>query len=134
MNNQNQRHQEKRVAIPVQTEPTTEPVQIEPEQTDQPTKTRELLKRNYVKTVPAPSSEALELLKYLYYKEMLIFGRDKLVKYILENHADIKVSRRQIADWLKLQETNQINTRHKTSKDIKATVVKKYINNWRWIL
>ena len=108
--------------MPVQTEP--EPVQIEPEQTDQPTKTRELLKRNYVKTAPASSSEALELLHSLYNNEMLIFGRDILFKYILENHADIKVSRRQIADWLKLQEINQINTRHKTSKDTKATVLK----------
>ena len=99
------------------TEPTTESEQIPKE--------RELLKRNYVRSAPAPSSETLQLLQNLYYKEMLIFGRDKLFKYIQENHADIKVSRRQINDWLKLQEINQINTGHKTSKDIKATVVKK---------
>ena len=100
-------------------EPVEEPVESEIP------KERELLKRNYVRTAPAPSSEALQLLQNLYYKEMLIFGRDKLFKYIQENHKDVKISRRQIADWLKLQEINQINTRHKTSRDIKATVVKK---------
>ena len=52
------------------TEPTTEPEQIPKE--------RELLKRNHVKTAPAPSSEALQLLQNLYYKEMLIFGRGNL--------------------------------------------------------
>ena len=46
----------RRIVVPVKTEPVqdTEPVEIE-----QPTKSRELLKRNYVKTAPAPPSEAL---------------------------------------------------------------------------
>ena len=35
----------------------------------------------------------------------------------------MKVSRRQISDWLKMQEINQINTRHKKSKDLMAKVV-----------
>ena len=75
-------------------------------------KEKELLKREYIRTAPAPSSEALQLLQKLYYEDMLIFGRDKLFKYIQENYADVKVSRRQINDWLKLHEVAQINTRH----------------------
>ena len=75
--------------------------------------------------MPDPCRPNGLLLQKLYYEDMLIFGRDKLFKYIQEHYKDVKVSRRQINDWLKLQEINQINTRHKTSKDIKATVVKK---------
>ena len=62
----------------------TEPIEVEQ------TKERELLKRNYVRNSPAPSSNALQLLQKLYNKDMLIFGRDRLFMYIQENHADIK--------------------------------------------
>ena len=62
----------------------TEPIEVEQ------TKERELLKRNYLRNSPAPSSNALQLLQKLYYKDMLIFGRDRLFMYIQENHADIK--------------------------------------------
>ena len=78
-----------------------EPVE---EPTTEKTKERELLKRKYIRSAPAPSSDALQLLQKSYFEDMLTFGRDKLFKYIQENHADIKVSRRQISDWLKLQE------------------------------
>ena len=65
----------------------------EPVEEPEITKERELLKRNYVRSAPAQSSEALQSLQKLYYEDMLIFGRDKLFKYIQENHADVKVSR-----------------------------------------
>ena len=55
---------------------------------------------------------------------MMIFDRDKLFKYIQENHENVKVSRRQIADWLKQQEINQLNTKHTTAKNIKSTIMK----------
>ena len=70
----------------------TEPIEVEQ------TKERELLKSNYARSAPVPSSEALQLLQKLYYEDMHIFGRDKLLKFIQENHADVKVSRRQMDD------------------------------------
>ena len=70
----------------------------EPVEEPEKTKERELLKRMYVRTAPAPSSDALQLLQKLYYEDMLIYGRDKLFKYIQENYKDITDSRRQIND------------------------------------
>ena len=84
-------------------------------------KTREIALNNILTTAPPLSKEGIELLQDLYYKKMMIFGRDKLYKYIQENHQDVKISRRQIADWLKQQEINQLNTRHKQAKNIKST-------------
>ena len=85
---------------------------------------REIGLNNITRTAPPPSKQALELLQDLYYKKMLIFGRDKLYNYIRENHEDIKISRRQGSDWLKQQEINQLNSKHQKTKNIKSTVVK----------
>ena len=85
---------------------------------------REITLNNVTRTAPNPSKEALELFQDLYYKQMMIFGRDKLFKYIQENHENVKLSRRQIADWLKQQEINQLNTKHTTAKNIKSTIMK----------
>ena len=61
---------------------------------------------------PPLSKTQLELLQKLYYKDGMLFGRDKTFAYESANYPDIKLSRRQIADWLKAQEINQIHRNH----------------------
>jgi len=38
----------------------------------------------------------------------MMFGRDKLFNFLRSEYADKEISRRQISDWLKLQEVNQL--------------------------
>jgi hypothetical protein len=76
------------------------------------------------RTAPLPSSTALELLQDLYYNKQLTFGRDKLFHFIRQNHEDVKVSRRQVWDWLKSQEIHQLNNKHSKAKNIKSTLLK----------
>ena len=85
---------------------------------------RELVFNNHNRTSPLPSASALELLQDLYYKKQLTFGRDKLFHYIRQNHEDVKVSRRQVWDWLKSQEIHQLNNKHQKAKNIKSTLLK----------
>ena len=77
---------------------------------------RELVLNTHNRTAPLPSSTALELLQDLYYNKQFTFGRDKLFHYIRENHNDVKVSRRQVWDFLKSQEIHQLNNKHKKAK------------------
>ena len=74
---------------------------------------------------PPLSKTQLELLQKLYYKDGMLFGRDKTFAYVSTNYPDIKLSRRQIADWLKAQEINQIHRNHEQAKSIKSTVLNK---------
>ena len=53
----------------------------------------------------------------------MFFGRDKLFYLLRDNYGDKAMSRRQIADWLKQQEINQIYTPSKGKpKDIKSSM------------
>ena len=70
------------------------------------------------------SKEQTKLLHDLYYKKGMLFGRDKLYKYIQTNHDDMKISRRQVAEWLSKQEIQQLYKKHEEAKDIKSTVLK----------
>ena len=63
-----------------------------------------------------------EYLHNLYYDKGFIFGRDKLYQYIRSND-EMKISRRQIGDWLKKQEINQLHQPHSQPKSIKSTVL-----------
>ena len=67
--------------------------------------------------------DQLSLLKDLYYNKKLFFGRDKLYKYIRENHEDAMISRRQLDKWLKRQATHMIHQRSKSIRDIKSQIV-----------
>jgi hypothetical protein len=49
-----------------------------------------------------------DLLKDLYYNKKLIFGIHKLFKYVQKNHPTFKIYRKQIENWLKKQEVNQL--------------------------
>ena len=54
---------------------------------------------------------------------MNFFGRDKLFNLLRDKYGDKAMSRRQIADWLKQQEINQIYTPSKGKpKDIKSSM------------
>lgn len=90
-----------------------------------------------------------ELLNELYYKEGLLVGRDRMYKYVSENFPEFNLSRRQVMDWLKNQETAQLYWPTKTTVDIRSTVMKKphsqigidlvdmsnkEYNNYKWIL
>jgi len=52
-----------------------------------------------------------------------MFGRDKLFRLLKDKYTDMSPSRRQIAEWLKLQEINQLYRPSKgKAKDIKSTI------------
>ena len=57
---------------------------------------------------PPLTKEQLELLNKVFYKDLMMFGRDKLFNFLRREYADKEISRRQISDWLKLQEVNQL--------------------------
>ena len=46
-----------------------------------------------------------------------------MYQYIRENHEDVKVSRRQVWDWLKSREIHQLNNKHQRTKNIKSTLL-----------
>ncbi len=72
---------------------------------------------------PPLSKLQTEILQKLFYEQHYIFGRDKLFQYFNQNFPDTKISRRQVADWLKKQEINQLHQPHQQSRDIKSTVL-----------
>ena len=67
--------------------------------------------------------DQLSLLKDVYYNKKLFFGRDKLYKYLRDNHEDASISRRQLDKWLKSQATHMIHQRSKSLRDIKTQIV-----------
>ena len=57
---------------------------------------------------PPLTIKQLEILNKEFYENFLFFGRDKLFYLLRDKYGDKAMSRRQIADWLKQQEINQI--------------------------
>ena len=57
---------------------------------------------------PPLSKEQLENLSTEFYTQKMMFGRDKLFAYLRDSYEDKAPSRRQIAEWLSLQEINQL--------------------------
>ena len=75
--------------------------------------------------MPKPITDEQEkFMNDLYYEKKIMMGRDRTFAYVQDNHPEQKLSRRQIAEWISAQETNQINTRAKSVRDIKSTVYK----------
>jgi transposase InsO family protein len=66
----------------------------------------------------------VSILNKEFYKNLNFFGRDKLYNLIRDKYGDDKSpSRRQVADWLKQQEINQIYTPSKgKAKEIKSSM------------
>jgi len=73
----------------------------------------------------ALSIDQVKFLDDLYYSKGMIYGRDKLYKYISNNYPDQKISRRQIARFLSNQETSQLYQQTRKTVDIKKTVLSK---------
>ena len=72
---------------------------------------------------PPLSSEQLSILNKEFYENLNFFGRDKLFNLLRDKYGDKAMSRRQIADWLKQQEVNQIYTPSKgKAKTIKSSM------------
>ena len=59
---------------------------------------------------PPLTLKQLEILNKEFYTNLNFFGRDKLFNLLRDKYGDKAMSRRQIADWLKKQEINQIYT------------------------
>jgi transposase InsO family protein len=57
---------------------------------------------------PPLTSKQLELLNTEFYFNLQFFGRDKLYTILRQKYPDKAISRRQIAEWLKNQEVNQL--------------------------
>ena len=57
---------------------------------------------------PPLDSKQLDILNKEFYVNKNLFGRDKLYGIIKSKYEDIAPSRRQIAEWLALQEVNQL--------------------------
>jgi len=73
--------------------------------------------------MPPPfNKKQLEVLNKEFYQNYQFFGRDKLYNIIKEKYEEYP-SRRQIAEWLKAQEVNQLYTPSKgRAKDIKTNM------------
>ena len=72
---------------------------------------------------PPLTIKQLEILNTEFYKNLNFFGRDKLYNLIRDKYEDEEISRRQISDWLKQQEINQIYTPSKgKGKSIKSSM------------
>ena len=57
---------------------------------------------------PLLTTQHLKILNDEFYKNHNYFGRDKLFNLLRDKYGDKSMSRRQIADWLKQQEINQL--------------------------
>ena len=57
---------------------------------------------------PPLTKEQLEVLNKVFYKDLMMFGRDKLFNFLRSEYADKEISRRQVAEWLSQQEVNQL--------------------------
>jgi len=57
---------------------------------------------------PPLTKEQLEVLNKFFYKDLMMFGRDKLFNFLRSEYADKEISRRQVAEWLSQQEVNQL--------------------------
>ena len=68
------------------------------------------------------SKEQLEFLYELYYENGMVFGRDILFQFVKTNFPELNISRRQIAEWLKKQEINQLHQPHNAARDFKSIV------------
>ena len=72
---------------------------------------------------PPLDSKQLDILNKEFYDNKNLFGRDKLYHIIKSKYLDTAPSRRQIAEWLALQEVNQLYHPSKgKAKDIKSSV------------
>ncbi len=74
---------------------------------------------------PELTKEQDKLLKKLYYDDKLMFGRDKIYKYITAHHPEAKISRRQVMNYLQNQEAYQRNIRPPTRKTTRAVLTTK---------
>ena len=63
-----------------------------------------------------------EFLKDLYYNKRVVFGIQKLYDYIVENHIDRHVTKKEIREFLNSQEVNQIHQKRKQKKDTKSII------------
>lgn len=72
---------------------------------------------------PPINDKQKRLLNKLYYVEKMMFGRDKIFKYLQENYPDYEISRRQVANWLNDQEINQLYHPVKKTRKIKPTIL-----------
>ena len=72
---------------------------------------------------PPLNKKQLEVLNKEFYDNKMLFGRDKLYAFLKEKYEEEAPSRRQIAEWLKAQEVNQLYTPSKgRPKDIKTNM------------
>ena len=69
------------------------------------------------------TDKQLKLIHKVYFDDKILFGRDKLYKYLQTNYKDAKISRRQVMKWLKDRELSQLYAPKKETKDIKRTVL-----------
>ena len=65
------------------------------------------------------------LLHDLYFvsRETFGIGRDRFFKFLQEHHAEADIQRRQVANWLKANEINQLFRKREPVKDLQRTVV-----------
>ena len=71
---------------------------------------------------PPINKKQEDLLKDVY--EKVLGGRDQVYKYLQEHYKDYKISRRQVMEWLKKQELNQITTVPRKTVKIISSVPK----------
>lgn len=80
-------------------------------------------KRGRPKKDKSLTKEQEDFLNNLYYEKSMLFGRDRIYAFIRDNHPEIKITKRQVNDFLKKQEVNQIFTPTKTTKYTKPTIL-----------
>ena len=65
---------------------------------------------------PPLTKEQLEILNKEFYENLNFFGRDKLFNILRNKYGDEAPSRRQVADFLKNQEINQLYSPSKENR------------------
>ena len=74
---------------------------------------------------PPLSKPQEAVLHDLYYNKKLLWGRDKIYRYLQDNGFEKhRISRRQVNDWLKKQNIHQLYEQTKKTKDIQPTIMK----------
>jgi hypothetical protein len=72
-----------------------------------------------------------ELLRNLYYGQSLLVGRDKLYRFVKENHPHDHPSRNSIMLWLEMQKIHQLHVRPPPKLPTKSVIVQKKLKYWQ---
>lgn len=69
------------------------------------------------------SQDQEKLLNQVYFKDGVMFGRDRLYDYLRREYSDYNITRNQVATWLKNQNVNQLFKATRQTKVVQPTIL-----------